>query len=82
MVNKRSKFQKIVIAKNKWWGNMLWLDDIFNVADRDEFIYHEMIVHTPMMIHPNPKRVLIIGGGDGGSAREVLKHPEIGRAHV
>ena len=77
MVNKRSKFQKIVIAKNKWWGNMLWLDDIFNVADRDEFIYHEMIVHTPMMIHPNPKRVLIIGGGDGGSAREVLKHPAL-----
>ena len=77
MVNKMSKFQKIVIAKNKWWGNMLWLDDIVNVAERDEFIYHEMIVNVPMMTHPHPTRVLIIGGGDGGSAREVLKHPNL-----
>jgi spermidine synthase len=77
MVNKMSKFQKVVIAKNKWWGNMLWLDDVVNVTDRDEFIYHEMIVHVPMMICPSPKRVLIIGGGDGGSAREVLKHSNL-----
>jgi spermidine synthase len=56
---------------------MLWLDDVFNVAERDEFIYHEMIVHVPMMIHPDPRRVLIIGGGDGGSAREALKHPNL-----
>ena len=56
---------------------MLFLDDIFNVCERDEFIYHEMIVHVPMMIHPDPRRVLIIGGGDGGVAREVLKHPNL-----
>jgi len=77
MVNKMSKFQKIVIAKNKWWGNMLWLDDVVNVTEKDEFIYHEMIVNVPMMTHPNPQRVLIVGGGDGGAAREVLKHPNL-----
>ena len=76
-VNKMSKFQKVTIAKNKWWGNVLWLDNVLNVSERDEFIYHEMIVHVPMMIHPNPKRVLIIGGGDGGAAREVLKHKNL-----
>ena len=56
---------------------MLWLDDVVNVTERDEFIYHEMIVHVPMMIHSNPRRVLIIGGGDGGAAREVLRHPNL-----
>ena len=58
----------------------MWLDNVLNVSERDEFIYHEMIVHVPMMIHPNPKRVLIIGGGDGGAAREVLKHPNLEKA--
>lgn len=55
----------------------MWLDDVLNVCERDEFIYHEMIVHVPMMVCPNPKRVLIIGGGDGGAAREVLKHENL-----
>ena len=70
----------MTIAKNKWWGNVLYLDDVLNVSERDEFVYHEMIVHVPMMIHPNPKRVLIIGGGDGGSARELLKHKDLDKA--
>lgn len=48
-----------------------------NVAESDEFIYHEMLIHVPMMTHPNPKRVLIVGGGDGGSAREVMKHDDV-----
>jgi spermidine synthase len=80
LVNTRSAFQKVFIGKNKWWGNVLFIDDCMNVAGRDEFIYHEMIVHVPMMTHPDPRRVLIIGGGDGGSAREVLKHPNLERA--
>ena len=74
VINQMSKFQRVTIARNKWWGNVLWLDNVVNVTERDEFVYHEMIVHVPMMVHPNPKRVLIIGGGDGGAAREVLKH--------
>lgn len=77
LVNTKSPFQKIVIARNKWWGKTMWVDDVLNVCERDEFVYHEMIVHVPMMVHPNPTRVLIIGGGDGGSAREVLKHPNL-----
>lgn len=77
LVNTLSKFQKVTIARNKWWGNVLWLDNVVNVTEKDEFIYHEMIIHVPMMIHPNPKRVLIVGGGDGGAAREVLKHSNL-----
>jgi spermidine synthase len=53
---------------------VLWLDDVLNVTERDEFVYHEMISHVPMMTHPNPQRVLIVGGGDGGVATEVLKY--------
>lgn len=53
---------------------MLVLDGVVNLTEEDEYIYHEMIVHTPMFVNPEIKRVLIIGGGDGGTAREVLKH--------
>lgn len=63
--------------ENKFWGKVMYLENVLNVAERDEFVYHEMIVHVPMFIHPDPRRVLIIGGGDGGSAREVLKHPNL-----
>ena len=66
MLDTKSDFQKIVIAKNKWWGKTMWVDGVLNVCERDEFVYHEMIVHVPMMTHPDPRRVLIIGGGDGG----------------
>ena len=74
LVNKNSEFQNIKIINNKWWGKILWLDNILNLSEKDEFIYHEMLVHIPMFTHNNPKNILIIGGGDGGSAREVLKH--------
>jgi len=53
------------------------LDDIVMANEKDEFIYHEMIVHTPMSIHPNVKNVLVIGGGDGGSVRELSRYPSI-----
>ena len=58
----------------------MWVDDVLNVTERDEFIYHELIVHVPMMSHPKPTRALIIGGGDGGTARELLKHPNLEKA--
>lgn len=80
IVSVKSPFQKVVIADNKWWGKTMWVDDVLNVTERDEFVYHEMMVHVPMMIHPKPTRVLIIGGGDGGSARELLKHPHLEKA--
>ena len=80
VVNKKTDFQTVTIAKNRWWGNVLYIDNVLNVAERDEFIYHEMLVHVPMFTHPDPRRVLIIGGGDGGSARELMKHPNLDKA--
>lgn len=72
-----SDFQDIVVADSKEFGRMLVLDGVFQTSIKDEFMYHESIVHIPMFLHPNPKRVLIIGGGDGGSAREAVRHPEV-----
>jgi spermidine synthase len=59
------------------FGRMLVLDGVINLTERDEFIYHEMLVHVPLFSHPHPSNVLVIGGGDGGTAREVLKHQDI-----
>jgi spermidine synthase len=73
----KSEHQHLVIFENKTWGTVLILDGIFQLTTRDEFIYHEMMAHVPLMAMERPKNVLIIGGGDGGILREVLKHPSI-----
>ncbi len=73
----RSPFQKVDIVKTAGHGNMLLNDGIVMLSEKDEFIYHEMIAHVPLFVHPDPRRVLIIGGGDGGTAREVLKHERV-----
>lgn len=73
----QSRFQQIDIVESKGLGKVLLNDGLFMLSEADEFIYHEMIAHVPMFVHPSPKRVLIIGGGDGGTAREVLKHAVI-----
>ncbi len=73
----KSEFQDIVVADSKEFGRMLVLDGVFQTSIKDEFIYHDMIVHVPLFLHPNPKNVLIIGGGDGGAAREAVRHPEV-----
>lgn len=70
----KTAFQEILIFHNKEYGNVLVLDGIIQCTERDEFAYQEMIAHIPLYLHPDPKRVLIIGGGDGGVLREVLKH--------
>lgn len=70
-----SSFQEITVLETESWGRVLVLDGLVQFTDRDEFIYHEMLVHVAMASHPNPKKVLIIGGGDGGALREVLRHP-------
>ncbi len=70
----RSKFQKIELVDNEAFGRILLLDGLVQTTDRDEFFYHEMLVHPALTLHPRPKDVLIIGGGDGGALREVLRH--------
>lgn len=76
----KSEHQHLVIFENKTWGTVLILDGIFQLTTRDEFIYHEMMAHVPLMSIERPKDVLIIGGGDGGILREVLKHPSVKQA--
>ncbi|MGE1062689.1 polyamine aminopropyltransferase [Megasphaera paucivorans] len=73
----KSEFQDIEVVESKEFGRMLVLDGVFQTSIKDEFMYHEMIAHIPLFLHPNPKNVLIIGGGDGGAAREVVRHPEV-----
>ena len=71
----RSRFQRIEIVLNKDYGKILLLDGLVQTTERDEFYYHEMLVHPAMSSHRRPAEVLVIGGGDGGALREVLKHP-------
>ncbi|MEM0951480.1 MAG: polyamine aminopropyltransferase [Cyanobacteria bacterium P01_H01_bin.74] len=80
LFNAQSKFQQISIVETALMGKMLLLDGMVMTSERDEFIYHELIAHIPLLAHPCPKTVLIIGGGDGGTLREVLKHPTVERA--
>lgn len=71
----KTEFQDIYIFKSLGFGRVMTLDGIVQLSECDEFIYHEMIVHVPLLSHPNAQRILIIGGGDGGTLREVSKHP-------
>lgn len=73
----RSDFQQVDILETLDYGRMMLLDGLVMVTERDEFIYHEMIVHPALFTHPDPRRVLVIGGGDGGSIREIVKHPGV-----
>ena len=73
----KSPFQKVQVFETKSHGRMLINDDCVMTCEKDEFIYHEMISQVPLFVHPNPEDVLIIGGGDGGTAREVLKHKSV-----
>ncbi len=75
LVRERSQFQEVVIFETPHFGRVLALDGVIQTTERDEFCYHEMIVHVAMFAHGSAKRVLIIGGGDGGVLREVLRHP-------
>lgn len=75
-----SKFQDILVFKSKSYGKVFVLDGVIQFTERDEFAYQEMIAHLPLFSHPNPKSVLVVGGGDGGVLREVLKHPTVEKA--
>ncbi|MBN1913316.1 MAG: polyamine aminopropyltransferase [Candidatus Omnitrophica bacterium] len=71
----KSRFQDIHIFESPGFGKMLALDGIIQLSQSDEFIYHEVIAHVPLLSHPAPKRFLVVGGGDGGVMREAAKHP-------
>ncbi len=75
--HEQTPFQEIVLLDTLQFGRMLVLDGAVQVTLLDEFVYHEMLAHVPLHAHPAPKEVLIIGGGDGGTAREVLRHTEV-----
>ena len=77
LYSEKSKFQKVEIFKSTGLGNVLTLDGLMMTSVEDEFFYHEMIAHIPLNSHKNPKNVLVIGGGDGGTVREVLKHSSV-----
>lgn len=77
IVEIKSKFQKIEVFKHDFLGEVLRLGGYFQTSEFDEFLYHEPIVQFPLFSHPNPKKILIIGGGDGGILKEVTKHPSV-----
>ncbi|MGH8501931.1 MAG: polyamine aminopropyltransferase [Gammaproteobacteria bacterium] len=73
----QSDYQKIEIFDTEGFGKLMVIDGCVMLTDRDNFIYHEMMAHTGLFSHPAPARVVIVGGGDCGTLREVLKHPEV-----
>ena len=79
LFEEKTHFQHLVVFNNRFLGRVLALDGVIQTTQADEFIYHEMMAHVPILAHGNVRRVLIIGGGDGGLLREVLRHPSIER---
>ncbi|RJP76213.1 MAG: polyamine aminopropyltransferase [Candidatus Zixiibacteriota bacterium] len=77
-----SPYQTVEIYQTAEFGNLLVLDGAIMLTEAHEFIYHDMLVHIPLLSHPHPKRVLVIGGGDGGTIREVLRHDTVERADM
>src|SRR6478736_8858933 len=72
-----SPFQTVEVHESVPFGKLFRLDGAFMTSEKDEFFYHENLVHVAAIAHPQPERALIVGGGDGGSAEEILKHPSI-----
>ncbi|NPD81216.1 polyamine aminopropyltransferase [Prevotella sp. PINT] len=70
---------RIDIFESPEYGKILTADGYIVMTEKDEFIYHEMMTHIPMAVHPNPRRILVFGAGDGGVVRELLKYPEVER---
>jgi spermidine synthase len=83
LVDKQTDFQHLTVFRNDGpWGKVMTLDGAIQLTEKDEFVYHEMMAHVPLSAHANPRHVLIIGGGDGGVMREVLKHPSVERCDL
>jgi len=78
--SEKTEYQEMALIETEQFGKMLVLDGTVQTTIEDEFIYHEMITHVPLFTHKNPKTALVIGGGDGGAIREIIKHPSIEKA--
>ncbi|MDR2591436.1 MAG: polyamine aminopropyltransferase [Chitinispirillales bacterium] len=78
----KTKYQRIELADTDEFGRVLLLDDITQVAEKNEFMYHEPMVHPALACHPNPRSILVVGGGDGGILREALKYPGVERVEL
>jgi spermidine synthase len=76
----KTQYQDLALIETEQFGKMLVLDGTVQTTIEDEFVYHEMITHVPLFTHKNPKKVLVIGGGDGGTIREIIKHPSVEKA--
>jgi len=73
----KSQYQEIMVIENSYFGKILILDGVVQLTEKDEFFYHEMLVHVVMHAHPKPIDIVVIGGGDGGAIKEVLKHETV-----
>jgi len=78
--HERSDYQTIDVYETTWFGRVMVIDGFLMLSERDNFLYHEMLVHPALFSHPAPRRVLIVGGGDCGTLREVLKHAAVEQA--
>jgi len=77
LFSEETPYQKVEVYETDTWGNLMTIDGMVMLSERDEFVYHEMLSHVGLFAHPDPRRVLIIGGGDGGTAREVMRHSSV-----
>ncbi len=75
----QSEFQKVQVFETVAHGRLLVLDDMVMLTELDEFVYHELLSHVPLCVHHDPRRVLVVGGGDGGCVRELVKHASLER---
>lgn len=82
LADEQTEYQHIQVVETEFFGNALILDGIIQLTERDNIGYHEMIANVPMLAVGNPKRVLIVGGGDGGSLQQVLRYPSVEQALV
>lgn len=82
LVDEQTDFQHLQVVQTEFFGRALILDGIIQLTERDNMGYHEMITHVPMLAHGHPKRVLIVGAGDGGSLQQVLRYPSVAEAVV
>jgi spermidine synthase len=82
LFDQQSQYQHVEVLETLEFGRMLLLDGCVMVTDRDEYVYHEMITHPALLAHPKPDTVLIIGGGDGGTVREALRHKAVRSVHL